>query len=80
MNEELKRHITSELIASRKVFNRLNYVIDEFKGFIYDKNGDFSELHNGEEVYEFIKKQDKRLTEIDNKPRDYSELYESEAE
>ena len=78
MNEELKRHITSELIASRKVFNRLNYIIDEFKGFIYDQNNNYSELHNGKEIIEFIEKQDKRLTEIDNRPRDYSELYESE--
>lgn len=75
MQENLKKFITDEIIASRKVFNRLNYIVSKFKGFIYDQNGNYSELHNGEEVYNFIKEQDRRLAEIDNRPRDYSELY-----
>ena len=75
MQENLKKFITDEIIASRNAFNRVNYIIDEFKGFIYDQNGDFSELHNGEEVYNFIKEQNRRLEEIDSRPRDYSELY-----
>ena len=75
IKDNLKKIITDELIASRNVFNRFNYIVDEFRGFIYDSNGNFSELHNGEEVYNFIKQQDKRMTEIDNRPKDYSELY-----
>lgn len=74
LNDILKNHITDELIANRQVFNRLNYVIDEFRGFIYDKSGDY--LKHGKEVSDFITEQDKRLTEIDNRPRDYTELYE----
>ena len=75
MNESLKRHITDEIIANRNTFNRVNYIVDEFRGFIYTDKGDYSELHNGKEVYDFIKEQDARLTEIDNRPRDYNELY-----
>lgn len=75
IKENFKKIITDELIANRNVFNRLNYIVDEFKGFIYDQDGNFSKLRNGEEVYNFIKEQDKKLTEIDNRPKDYSELY-----
>ena len=75
IQENLKRLITDELIAHRVVTNRLNYIVNEFKGFIYDESGNFSKLKNGEEVYDFIKQQDSRLSEIDNRPRDYSELY-----
>lgn len=70
---KLKKHITDELIANRLTFNRLNYIVNEFRGFIYDNSGNY--LQNGKEVLEFIKKQDKDLTLIDSRPKDYSELY-----
>lgn len=75
MNKELKKQITDTLIANRQEFNRLNYIVNEFKSLIYDKDGYFL---NGKEVYDFIQKQNERLDEIDNRPRDYNELYESE--
>lgn len=73
IKDNLKKIITDELISSRTVFNRVNYIVDEFKGFIYDSNGNY--LKNGKEIADFISKQDKRITEIDNRPKDYSELY-----
>ena len=70
---DLKQDITNEIIASRLVFGRFDYIVDLYKGLIYDADGNYTE--NGRKIYDFIKKQDKKLTEIDNRPRDYAELY-----
>lgn len=72
--EILKKLITDELIENRTQFNRVNYIVNQFRGFIYDNTGNY--LQNGEEIADFISEQDKKLTEIDNRPRDYSELFQ----
>ena len=55
------------------VLGRVNYIVNLYKGLIYDANGNYTK--NGRKIYDFIIKQDEKLTEIDNRPRDYAELY-----
>jgi len=60
MNKELKKAIVIWLLDNENVFNRLNNCVDNFRDYIYDKEGNYLTF-GGEKVHLFISRIDKLL-------------------
>lgn len=58
-DKELKKVIILWLLENENEWQRVNACIEEYKNYIYDKNG--NRLIGGENVLNFIKKADKLL-------------------
>lgn len=61
MSMELKRAILNWLINNQNLWNRLNGCKNEFRDYIYDKDGEFLKYGIGREVSDFIEKAEKLL-------------------
>ena len=61
MKKELKKAIIDWLIENENTFNRLSHCKQNFRDYIYDKNGDLLKYGIGAEVANFVEKADKLL-------------------
>jgi hypothetical protein len=52
MNNELKKAIIEKIFENKNQFNLTNYIIDNFRNYIYNQDGDY--LIGGEIVSNFI--------------------------
>lgn len=59
MNKELKKTIINWLLENESEWQRINSCCDNFRGYIYDNNGNF--LIGGEVISNFIREADKLL-------------------
>lgn len=59
MNKELKKEIIDYLYENENLWQRVNVCREEFKEYIYDRNGNY--LIGGEMVSNFIELADKLL-------------------
>lgn len=59
INLELKKAIFDYLVEHKDTRNRLNFVREHFREYIYNSEGNY--LIWGKEIYEFIKELDKLI-------------------